>query len=168
MNLQGRVHVFGDNVTTDEIMPVHKAAATPAELAPYAMAGCDPDFHKKVQPGDILVAGENFGAGSSRETAPVGLRGSGVSAIVAKSYARTFYRNCINQGLPILVCPEAVAACRPGDDMRIDLEAGKVEVGGHTFQAEAFPEFLLNIIRHGGNIGYARAVLAQRARPPHG
>lgn len=164
MIAEGRAHVFGDNVTTDEIMPVHKAAATAAELAAYAMVGCDPDFPKKVKAGDVIVAGENFGAGSSRETAPVGLKGAGLGAIVAKSFARTFYRNCINQGLPILVCPEAVAACRPGDSVRIELETGRVEVAGRAFQAEAFPEFLLTIIRHGGNVGYARAVLAERAR----
>lgn len=164
MIVEGRIHVFGDNVTTDEIMPMHKAAATPAELAAYAMAGCDPDFPKKVKPGDVIVAGENFGAGSSRETAPLGLKGAGLGAIVAKSFARTFYRNCINQGLPILVCPDAVAAAKPGDVIRIDLESGRVDVAGRTFQAEPLPPFLLTIIRHGGNVGYARAVLAERAR----
>lgn len=164
MSIRGRAHVFGDNVNTDAIIPTasHRPNATPEELGRQAMTGIDPDFPNKVQPGDVLVAGENFGCGSSREGAPIALKACGISAVVAKSFARTFFRNCLNQGLPIVVCPPAVSACLPGSQVAIDLKSGTVAVEGEVYEGEPFPPFLLALVEEGGIVAYARRRLADQ------
>ena len=127
MNFPGRVHKFGANVDTDVIIPArYLNLNTPEELAPHCLEGVDPEFAGRVQPGDIIVAETNFGCGSSREHAPLAIRGAGVSCVVAKSFARIFYRNAINLGLPILECPEAVDGSDPGDELAVELETGTI------------------------------------------
>ena len=123
--IKGRVHKYGDHVDTDVIIPARYLVTTdPKELAAHAMEDLDPEFAKRVQPGDVIVAGRNFGCGSSREHAPLALKAAGVSCIVAASFARIFYRNALNIGLPIVECPEAVEEIQPGDEAEIDIEGG--------------------------------------------
>ena len=160
MILRGTAHRYGDDVDTDVIIPATLLAARdPAYLAKYCMTPLDPDFPARVRPGDILVAGRNFGCGSSREHAVLALRGAGIAAVVAESIARIFFRNAINQGLPALVCPEAVAAIRPGDAVGVDVEAGTVTVGNRTFQAQPLPSALREILAAGGLVNHVRARL---------
>jgi 3-isopropylmalate/(R)-2-methylmalate dehydratase small subunit len=159
---EGRAWIFGDNVDTDVIIPArYLLTADPAVLATHCMEDIDPEFAGKVQAGDVLVAGGNFGCGSSREHAPIAIKGAGISAVVAVSFARIFYRNAINIGLPILECAEAVAATRPGDVLRIELASGRIEnvTTGQTFQAQPYPESILRIIRAGGLIAATREKL---------
>ncbi len=161
--LRGRAHVYGDNVDTDVIIPARYLTSwNPAELAAHCMEDIDPDFLKKVRPGDIIVGGENFGCGSSREHAPIAISASGVSCVIAKSFARIFFRNAINVGLPALVCPEAAGQVKPGDELVVDLAAGRIEnvTQGRTYQAEPFPDFLQQIIAAGGLVPYTRSRLA--------
>jgi 3-isopropylmalate/(R)-2-methylmalate dehydratase small subunit len=115
-----------------------------------------------VKPGDILIAGRNFGSGSSREHAPIGLKALGLSCVIAESFARIFYRNAINLGLPILICPEAARAARSGDQIRVDTESGTVEVSGQTFHAQPFPPFLQELIAAGGLVPWVQAELARK------
>src|SRR3990172_1635893 len=125
--IQGRVHRYGDNIDTDVIIPARYCTAfTEAELAPHALEDLDAGFVKKVRKGDILVAGRNFGCGSSRENAPIAIKGAGISAVVAKSFARIFYRNAINIGLPLFECGAAVLTCQEGEEMEIDLDRGLI------------------------------------------
>ena len=155
-----RVHKYGDNVDTDVIIPArYLNTSEPGELAAHCMEDIDSGFIKRVLPGDIIVAGENFGCGSSREHAPIAIKASGVECIIAKSFARIFYRNAINIGLPILECPEAVDAISAGDEIRIDTAAGTVTnlTTGKSFRAVPFPEFMQKLIAAGGLIEYARA-----------
>jgi len=162
MKLTGTVWKYGDNVDTDAIIPArYLNVSTPEELARHCMEDMDPAFASAVQPGDIIVAGENFGCGSSREHAPlalVGKRGSGVACIVAKSFARIFYRNAINVGLPILECPEAVEETEKGDQLALDLESGTITNlrTGRTYQTSPFPAFIMGIIQAGGLVPYTR------------
>jgi 3-isopropylmalate/(R)-2-methylmalate dehydratase small subunit len=163
--LRGRVHRYGDNVNTDEIIPARYLNTTDvAELASHCMEDIDADFVRKVRPGDIVVADENFGCGSSREHAPIALKGCGVSAVVAKSFARIFFRNAINIGLPVLVCPEAAAA-RAGDELEIDLTAGTIRnlTQGTEYQASPFPPFLQELIAAGGLTAHVRRRLEAAA-----
>ncbi len=161
--LRGRAHVYADNVNTDVIIPArYLTSYDPAELAAHCMEDIDPDFVRKVRPGDIIVAGENFGCGSSREHAPVAIKAAGVSAVVAKSFARIFFRNAINGGLAALACPQAAADTTDGDELSIDLAAGRIEnvTKGRTYQAEPFPEFLQEIVAAGGLVPHTRKRLA--------
>ncbi len=153
MKVQGKVFKFGNDVDTDVIIPARYLNTTShSELASHCMEDIDPTFVKNVQPGDIIVAGDNFGCGSSREHAPIAIKASGVSLVIANSFARIFYRNSINIGLPILECPEAAAAISAGDSVSCDLGEGIIrdETTGKTFKAEPFPPFIQEIIADGG------------------
>ncbi len=159
MKLTGKAWVFGDNIDTDVIIPARRLnMSTAEELARYVMEDLDPTLAGKIQPGDIFVAGKNFGCGSSREHAPLALKGAGVSCVIAESFARIFYRNAINIGLPILESPEAASRIRPGDQVTVDLSTGIIidETTGEQFQSEPYPEFILQIIRAGGLIAKTR------------
>jgi len=163
MIFEGTVHKYGRDVDTDVIIPArHLTTSDPAELAKHAMEDIDAGFVDRVQSGDIIVAGENFGCGSSREHAPVAIKHAGVSVVVAASFARIFYRNAINTGLPIVVCPEAAAAARANDRLRVDLAAGTVEnlTQGTRYDAEAFPPFMQELIDHGGLLPYVKSRVA--------
>ena len=153
MNAKGTVHKYGDDVNTDVIIPArYLNTASHSELAAHCMEDIDKDFVKNVKPGDIVVALKNFGCGSSREHAPIALKASGVSCVIASTFARIFYRNSINIGLPILECPEAAEAISAGDDVSVDLDSGLItdETTGATYQAQPFPPFIKNIIASGG------------------
>lgn len=159
MILKGKVHKYGDNVDTDVIIPArYLNTSDPKELAAHCMEDIDADFIKKVQPGDIIVADENFGCGSSREHAPIAIKESGVSCVIAKTFARIFYRNAINIGLPILQCAEAVDAINAGDSVEVDTSTGKITnlTNGKSFQGMPFPEFMQQLIVAGGLIAYAQ------------
>ncbi|MHB1001753.1 MAG: 3-isopropylmalate dehydratase small subunit [Armatimonadota bacterium] len=159
MILKGNTHKYGSNVDTDVIIPArYLNTSVPEELAAHCMEDIDADFIKKVKAGDIIVADENFGCGSSREHAPIAIKASGVSAVIAKTFARIFYRNAINIGLPILQCPEAVDAINAGDEVEIDTSTGKITnlTTGSVFQAMPFPEFMQKLITAGGLIAYAQ------------
>lgn len=160
--LRGRVWKYGDNVDTDAIIPArYLNVSTPEALAEHCMEDIDASFAQGVQEGDIVVAGSNFGCGSSREHAPLALKGAGVSCVVAVSFARIFYRNAINIGLPILECPAAVEVAETGHTLEVDLQAGTVRNvdTGQTCEAEPYPPFLVAIIEAGGLIPYTRAKL---------
>lgn len=155
MKIRGRVFKYGNDVDTDVIIPARYLNTTSeSELAGHCMEDIDPDFVKKVRPGDIIVAGDNFGCGSSREHAPIAIKASGVKLVIAASFARIFYRNSINIGLPIWECPEAAAAIANGDEAEADLAAGTITdvTTGKTFIAQPFPPFIQNIIEAGGLI----------------
>jgi len=159
------VHRYGDNVNTDVIIPArYLTTSDVAELAAHCMEDLDAGFVKRVRPGDMIVAGENFGCGSSREHAPLAIKGAGVSCVIAPSFARIFFRNAINVGLPALVCPEAAAKIQSGDELAVDLGSGRIEntTQGESYQAEPFPEFLQQIIAAGGLVPYTRRRLATR------
>ena len=155
MNFTGKVIKYGDNVDTDVIIPArYLNTIDKRELASHCMEDIDKDFVKKVCPGDIMVAGNNFGCGSSREHAPIAIKESGISLVIAKSFARIFYRNAINIGLAILECPEAVDAIEEGNELEADLDAGVIynETTSESFKTQAFPEFIQKIISAGGLI----------------
>lgn len=156
----GKVYKYGDNVDTDVIIPArYLNAPSPEELAKHCMEDIDPAFTAKVQPGDIIVGGANFGCGSSREHAPIAIRACGVSCVIAASFARIFYRNSINIGFPILECPEAAQAIQNGDAVSVDFATGVIrdDTTGQTFQAAAFPPFIQHIIEHNGLLPYLKA-----------
>ncbi|MCQ2514759.1 MAG: 3-isopropylmalate dehydratase small subunit [Ruminococcus sp.] len=155
MNAKGKVHKFGDNVDTDVIIPArYLNTASHKELAAHCMEDIDKEFVNKVQTGDIMVAEKNFGCGSSREHAPIAIKASGVSCVIASTFARIFYRNAINIGLPILECDEAAKEIQAGDTVSVNFDTGVItdETTGKSYQAEPFPEFIQNIIRKGGLI----------------
>jgi len=155
----GRAWRYGDNVDTDVIIPARYLTTTEeSELAEHALEDLDPTFASSVRTGDVVVAGANFGCGSSREHAPIALKGTGIAAVVAVSFARIFFRNAINTGLPIVVCPEAVRATDNGDEIAVDPEAGVVgnETKGQAFAADALPPFVMDIVRAGGLIPWVR------------
>ena len=155
----GKVYKYGDNVDTDVIIPArYLNAPSPEELAKHCMEDIDPAFAGKVQPGDIMVGGANFGCGSSREHAPIAIRACGVRCVIAASFARIFYRNAINIGFPILECPEAAAAIQSGDQVSVDFDTGIIvaETTGARFQATAFPPFSQGLIREGGLLPYLK------------
>ena len=162
MVFEGAAHTFGRDVDTDVIIPArYLNTSDPAELGSHCMEDIDADFVTRVRPGDVIVAGENFGCGSSREHAPVAIRAAGVSCVVAASFARIFYRNAINTGLPIVVCPAAARETRPGDRLRVDVVAGEVAnlTQGTTHRADAFPEFMQELIARGGLLPYVKSRL---------
>ena len=166
MKLRGRVHKYGANVDTDVIIPArYLSVSNPEELASHCMEDIDPDFVRKVRPGDIIVAGTNFGCGSSREHAPLAIKTAGVGVVIADSFARIFYRNAINIGLPILECPEAVKSCKAGDELEVELSTGEVlnVTTGQTFKARPYPEFMLQIVGAGGLIEHTKRKLAKSA-----
>ena len=153
MNFTGKVIKYGDNVDTDVIIPArYLNTSDHKELASHCMEDLDKDFVKKVNVGDIMVAGNNFGCGSSREHAPIAIKASGISLVIAKSFARIFYRNSINIGLAILECPEAAEAIENGDTVEADLDAGIIydRTTGKSFKTQPFPEFIQKIIENGG------------------
>ena len=163
MSLRGRVHKYGANVDTDVIIPArYLNLNTPEELAPHCMEDIDAEFAQRVRPGDVIVAETNFGCGSSREHAPLAIKGSGVSCVVAKSFARIFYRNAINMGLPILECAEAVDESDAGEELEVELETGTIRnlTKGSEFRAKPYPDFMLELMRAGGLIEYTRRRLA--------
>lgn len=166
MEFKGTAHRYGRDIDTDVIIPArYLNTSDPAELAKHCLEDLDKDFVAKVQPGDILVAEENFGCGSSREHAPICIKAAGVSCVIAKSFARIFYRNSINIGLPIMECPEVVDAIKQGDAVKVDADAGTItdETTGETFQAHPFPPFIREIIEKGGLVNRTREVLAAKA-----
>lgn len=158
---------YGDNVDTDVIIPARYLTTDDAKvLAAHVLEDLDPSFATSVSPGDIVVAGENFGCGSSREHAPIALKAAGVGAVVASSFARIFFRNAINTGLPVLASPEAVAATHDEDELEIDPERGTVRnvTRDATFETEPLPDFVAGIVAAGGLVEWVRAELASGAR----
>ncbi|MBE6030241.1 MAG: 3-isopropylmalate dehydratase small subunit [Firmicutes bacterium] len=156
----GKVFKYGNNIDTDVIIPArYLNAPSPEELAKHCMEDIDKEFIKKVQAGDIMVGGSNFGCGSSREHAPIAIRAAGCSCVIAASFARIFYRNAINIGFPILECPEAAEKINDGDTVTVDFETGVItdETTGETFQAVAFPPFIAKIIEKGGLFEYIKS-----------
>ena len=165
MEFKGTAHRYGRDIDTDVIIPArYLNTSDPAELAKHCLEDLDAEFVNKVVPGDIIVAEENFGCGSSREHAPICIKAAGVSCVVAKSFARIFYRNAINIGLPIMECPEAVDAISQGDVVRIDADSGVIadETTGETFQAHPFPPFIREIIEAGGLVNRTKAQMASK------
>ncbi len=159
MKLSGTVHKYGDNVDTDVIIPArYLNTFDPAELARHCLEDLDPSFAGKVKPGDIILAGANFGCGSSREHAPLALKSSGVGCVVARSFARIFFRNAINIGLPILECPTAPSLAESGDRLEIELETGSIvnPATGASGQAAPYTGFILELIQAGGLIARLR------------
>ncbi|MDI3529455.1 MAG: 3-isopropylmalate/(R)-2-methylmalate dehydratase small subunit [Thermoanaerobacter sp.] len=157
--MQGKAIKYGDNIDTDVIIPARFLnTSDPQELAQHCMEDLDKDFKNKVKEGDILVVGENFGCGSSREHAPIAIKASGISCIIAKSFARIFFRNAINIGLPILECKEAVDGIEEGDMVLVDTDNGIIKnlTKGTEFKAQPFPEFIKEIMKYGGLINYVR------------
>ncbi len=155
MKAQGTVHKYGDNVDTDVIIPArYLNTSSHKELASHCMEDIDIDFTKKVKEGDIMVAEKNFGCGSSREHAPIAIKASGISCVIASTFARIFYRNAINIGLPILECDEASKEIKSGDEVAVDFDTGIITdiTTGKTYQAEPFPPFIQEIISDGGLI----------------
>ena len=164
MNAKGTVHKYGDHVDTDVIIPArYLATQDPKELASHCMEDIDKDFIHKVHEGDIMVAGANFGCGSSREHAPIAIKAAGVSCVIAASFARIFYRNAINIGLAILECPAASAAIDAGDVVSVDFDTGVItdDTKGETFQAEPFPDFIKDIMAKGGLMASLKAKAAR-------
>lgn len=153
MQAQGKVHKYGDNVDTDVIIPArYLNTSSHAELAAHCMEDIDADFVKTVKEGEIMVAGKNFGCGSSREHAPIAIKASGISCVIASTFARIFYRNALNIGLAILECDEAASDIQDGDEVKVDFDTGVITnvTTGKTYQAQPFPPFIQNIITSGG------------------
>jgi 3-isopropylmalate dehydratase small subunit len=166
MIIKGRIWKFGNDVDTDLIIPARYLNTTdPLELASHCMEDADRSFAGHVRPGDIIVAGRNFGCGSSREHAPVAIKSAGVSCVLAASFARIFYRNAVNIGLPILEADAAVKAIENGDEVEIDLDAGRIRnlTRPGNYQAAAFPPFMQQIIQAGGLINYVKERMADHA-----
>lgn len=159
MKATGRVFKYGDNVDTDVIIPArYLNTSDPKELAAHCMEDIDLDFAKEVQEGDIIVANKNFGCGSSREHAPIAIKESGISCVIASTFARIFYRNAINIGLPILECDQAVKSIDAGDKLEVNFDTGVIKnlTKNEEYQGEAFPEFMQKIINSNGLIGYIK------------
>jgi len=157
MTFKGTVFKYGDNVDTDAIIPArYLNLYEPADLAAHCMEDIDIDFVSKVKTGDIIAANSNFGCGSSREHAPVAIKASGISCVIAKSFARIFFRNAINIGLPLLECAEAVDNIKAGDKVEVDLAAGKITnlSNGKSFTSKPYPEFMMQIVDAGGLVEY--------------
>ena len=153
MKAQGRVHKYGNNVDTDVIIPArHLNTQDHKELASHCMEDIDKDFINKVQQGDIMVAGDNFGCGSSREHAPIDIKAAGIDCVIANTFARIFYRNAINIGLPIMECPEASEKIEAGDEVEVDFDSGVIKnlTKGEEYKAHPFPESIQKIIKAGG------------------
>jgi len=159
MELKGKIWKFGDNINTDEIIPArYLNTSDPAELAKHCMEDADPDFPRKVAGGDIIVAGQNFGCGSSREHAPIAIKAAGIACVVAGSFARIFYRNAFNMGLAILECPQLYKKVDEGDTIRVALDSGVIviEKDGTTLHAQPVPEFMQALLNEGGLMNYVK------------
>lgn len=157
--MKGQVWTFGEDIDTDAIIPArYLNTSDPAELAKHVMEDADPSFPAKVHKGDIIVALKNFGCGSSREHAPIAIKEAGISCVIAHSFARIFYRNCINIGLPILESPEAAEKIKEGDEVTVELDSGTINnlTSGETYQAAPFPPFMREIMDKGGLIPYVQ------------
>jgi 3-isopropylmalate/(R)-2-methylmalate dehydratase small subunit len=166
MTIRGRAHKVGDHIDTDLVIAGRYLVTTdPAKLAEHLFEDLDPDLRKRIRPGDVVVAGENFGQGSSREHAPLALVGAGVQAVVAASFARIFYRNAFNNGLLLLECPEASRGIQDGDEVEVDPETGKIHnlTRGERYQAKPLPPFMRELIQVGGIIPYVRRRLGLEA-----
>jgi 3-isopropylmalate/(R)-2-methylmalate dehydratase small subunit len=164
--MRGYAHKYGKNVDTDVIIPgKYCNIVDQAELGKHALEGIDAEYTSRMKPGDIIVADTNFGCGSSREVAPIAIKGSGTSAVIAKSFARIFYRNALNIGLPILESPEAVDGIETGDEIEIDAQSGTIRnlTKGQSYKATAFPPFMQSLIEAGGLQSYVEKRLAERA-----
>ena len=162
----GYVYKYGDNVDTDVIIPArYLNTSEPAELAKHCMEDIDTDFAVNVKLGDFIVADKNFGCGSSREHAPIAIKAAGVKCVIASSFARIFFRNCINIGLPIMECPEAAAAISTGDDIDVDFDTGVItnNTKGETYQSQPLPPFLQNLIAQDGLVNYTKSKLKENA-----
>ena len=160
MKAEGKAICYGDNIDTDVIIPArYLNTSSRKELAQHCMEDIDPDFLTKVQPGDIIIAGKNFGCGSSREHAPIAIAASGIGCVIAQSFARIFYRNALNIGLPILECPQITDVCE-GDRLSVDFDTGLIQnvTQKTTYQAVPFPPFMQELIRAGGLISYIKAM----------
>ncbi|MBI4734427.1 MAG: 3-isopropylmalate dehydratase small subunit [Rubrobacteridae bacterium] len=159
MKYRGDAWMFGRDIDTDLIIPArYLKTSDPVELGKHCMEDSDPEFVNKVKTGDIIVAQENFGCGSSREHAPIAIKAAGIPVVIAKSFARIFYRNAINMGLVIMESPEAVDGINLGDDVEVDTDTGRITnlTTGKEYQAKPFPEFISNIIKQGGLINYVK------------
>jgi 3-isopropylmalate/(R)-2-methylmalate dehydratase small subunit len=159
MHLRGKAYKFGDDVDTDAIIPArYLNTSDPRELAAHCMEDADPEFPAKVRAGDLIVGGKNFGCGSSREHAPIAIKHAGVSCVIAGSFARIFYRNAFNMGLPILECPEAAAAIENGDDIELDLDDGRIinHSKNQEYRAQPIPAFMQQLLSAGGLIAYVK------------
>lgn len=157
--MRGKAIKYGDNVDTDVIIPArYLNTSDPDELAGHCMEDLDPNFKAKAKPGDIMVAGRNFGCGSSREHAPIAIKASGISCVIAESFARIFYRNAINIGLPILECPDAAREINDGDEVEVDVTTGTIAdiTTGKTYKSQPFPEFMQQIMASDGLINYVK------------
>jgi 3-isopropylmalate/(R)-2-methylmalate dehydratase small subunit len=166
LRLKGKVHKFGADVNTDVIIPArYLNVYEPNELAKHCMEDIDPEFITKVEPGDVIVATTNFGCGSSREHAPLAIKACGVSCVIAQSFARIFFRNAINIGLPLLECPEAANETEGGDILEIDLSRGEIKniSRGKKFIANPYPEFMMEIINAGGLVEYTKNKLREKS-----
>ena len=161
-NATRSIHLYGTNIDTDVILPgKYLNLYTPEDLGPHCMEGLDPGFIQRVRPGDVIIAGSNFGTGSSREHAPIAIKAAGISCIIATSYARIFYRNAINIGLPVFECAEIVAAVKSGDAIEADIAKGLFTVNGAVFQAKPFPPYIQGIIDAGGLVPFVSRQLKQ-------
>ena len=163
MPLKGKAFKYGSHVDTDAIVPArHLNLLEPADLARHCMEDLDADFTGKVKSGDIIVADDNFGCGSSREHAPLAIKASGISCVIAKSFARIFFRNAINIGLPLLECEEAARDIKAGDTVEVDLASGAITnlSSGKSFTSKAYPEFMMQIVQAGGLVEYIKKKLA--------
>lgn len=159
MKAQGRIHKYGSNVDTDVIIPArYLNSSDPRELAAHCMEDIDQEFVKKVHPGDIMVAENNFGCGSSREHAPLAIKEAGIACVIASSFARIFYRNAINIGLAILECDTAAKDIKAEDEVAVDFDSGEIKnlTTGKVYHAAPFPPFIQNIIKHGGLMNYIK------------
>ena len=159
MELKGTIRKFGDNVDTDAIIPArYLNTSDPTELAKHCMEDADPSFPSKLKKGDIIVAGANFGCGSSREHAPIAIKAAGVACVIAKSFARIFYRNAFNMGLPILECPEAFDSLNEGDEVSVFLQNGEITISknGRKLKAQPVPEFMQSLLNAGGLMNYVK------------
>ena len=160
----GRVYKYGDNVDTDVIIPArYLNTSEPSELAKHCMEDIDSSFAGSVENGDFIVADKNFGCGSSREHAPIAIKAAGVKCVIASSFARIFFRNCINIGLPIMECPEAAEKIEAGDEIAVNFDTGVIsnKTKGETYQSQPLPEFLQNLIAQDGLINYTKNKLAE-------
>ena len=168
-SMRGTAHKYGKNVDTDVIIPgKYCNLVDPVELGKHALEGLDPEYTSKMQSGDVIVADTNFGCGSSREVAPIAIKGSGTAAVIAKSFARIFYRNALNIGLPIFESAEAVDGIQDGDQIEIDPAGGNIRnlTSGKTYQAAAFPPFMQSLIEAGGLQPYVEKRLEEMKKAP--
>lgn len=164
--MKGKAHKFGDDINTDLIIPARYLNTTdPAELASHCMEDADPEFTRKISPGDLIVAGRNFGCGSSREHAPLAIKAAGLSCVIAESFARIFFRNAINIGLPIFECPEAAREINEGDEVEVDMAAGTIRnlTTGKSYSVPPWPEELQAIIRAGGLMNYVTQQMRKKS-----